>query len=316
MGRQLISGIIVLLLAVSHGIAFADMDCNDPEEKKLAAKVKDAMDRADKSGKPDQLYVAYQGVINNGYCLSKAVQDRARAANLTKLGRDAAAKAEAAGLLYSDAPVGGEGKTSAFAWFETLGAFADADRVMLKAVHAKPDDIKLFQAAWETGERARHPSDGGDKSYKAPASYRQELEKAAAASAAKLMAAEEKDAAGLTGNIMTVGAAAPQSLKKLEQAADWMKFTPGGDKPAKTRAEQRGDVIMKQGNYMMADFAERYYRFAGSPKAVEAKKKGEEGQRAMEQSAKKVESSITHKSEADQKKFDKGKANLEKELGF
>ena len=98
---------------------------------------------------------------------------------------------------------------------------------------------------------------------------------------------KEKDAKGLTGNIGELGKSTTQSLEKLRTAAAWMKYLPSGDKPAKDRAEQRGDTIMKrpdptftQGQAMM------YYEFSGSPKAndmaTQIKKKGEESQRAME----------------------------------
>ena len=137
----------------------------------------------------------------------------------------------------------------------------------------------------------------------------------------RLMKAEEKDAQGLTGNIGELGKASTQSLEKLRSAALWMKYLPGGDGPAKDRAEQRGDTIMKrsdptftQGQAMM------YYEFAGSPKAkdmaAQIKKKGEESQRAVEKAGASMKGMFSQKSEAEQKQFDKKKADLEKELGF
>ncbi len=137
----------------------------------------------------------------------------------------------------------------------------------------------------------------------------------------RLMKAEENEAQGLTGNIGELGKATTQSLEKLRGAALWMKYLPGGDRPARDRAEQRGDTIMKrpdptftQGQAMM------YYEFAGSPKAkdmaAQIKKKGEESQRAMEKAGESMKGMFSQKSEADQKQFDKKKADLEKELGF
>jgi hypothetical protein len=320
MRRRLIAGVTVLLLAIAPAIAWADgADCNDPEEKQAAAKIKDQLARAEKSGQPDQLYVAYTNVKDNGYCLPDALQAKARAANFSKLGRDAAAKAEAAGLFYNgEMARGGGGKASAFAWFEEIKAFADADRVMLKAVRAKPDDYGLFKTAWDLGGRER-PTDG--KPYKSPAGYRQELEKSAAAAADRVMKAEEKDAAALSGSAMAVGVATGSSLKKLETAAAWMKFTPGGDKAARARAEQRGDAIMKRSDPMATQgYAVEYYKFSGSAKAMEAAKQVEarqaEFERGAQKAGKNVEAAITQKSAAEQKKFDKGKASLEKELGF
>ena len=66
--------------------------------------------------------------------------------------------------------------------------------------------------------------------------------------------------------------------------------------------------------------AVEYYKFAGSPKAKQIEAKQEERQRAMEKSAesmkKSMEGMVKEKSSAEQEKFRKGKADLEKELGF
>jgi hypothetical protein len=143
----------------------------------------------------------------------------------------------------------------------------------------------------------------------------------ASANADRLMKAEEKDAQGLTGNIGELGKASTQSIEKLRVASLWMKYLPGGDKPAKERAEQRGDTIMKrpdptftQGHALM------YYEFSGSPKAKDMAthitSKGEESQRAMEKAGDSLKNMLGQKSEAEQRQFDKKKADLEKELGF
>jgi hypothetical protein len=111
------------------------------------------------------------------------------------------------------------------------------------------------------------------------------------------------------------------SLVKLRKASDWMKFLPDGDKSAKMRAEQRGDAIMKRPDPMFTQMhAMSYYDFAGSPKAKEKAaqlgKKMEESGRTMEKASKSMEGTITESSAADQKKFKKGTADIEKELGF
>ncbi len=63
-----------------------------------------------------------------------------------------------------------------------------------------------------------------------------------------------------------------------------------------------------------------YYEFSGSPKAKDMaaliKKKGEEFQRTMEKAGPNMKNSFTQKNEAEQKHFDKKKADLEKELRF
>ena len=339
----------LLILALTAPSVRADDSCMaDDEEKATKADIAAAF-KAEKSGKPAELFVAYQSIANHDCAHlfdknGKDLQARAKA-NLPKLGRDLAKAVEAKGLLYSNEPVSTivgakedkEGnvisrgtrhaneRASAFAWLEASGDYNEANRVMLKAVHTKSNDLAFFKTAWEVDESrpgSRDPKTGEQKPYASPAAYRQELQKIASANADRLMKAEEKDAAGLSGSSTDVGMATMRSMEKLGKASDWMKFLPDGDKPAKTRAEQRGDAIMKRPDPMFTQMnAKAYYEFAGSPKAKEKvaqlEKKGEESSRAMEKSAEKMKGAITvEKSEADQKKFKKGTADLEKELGF
>ncbi len=343
------SALLILALTVSPQAVRADDSCMaQDEEKRTKADVAAAL-KAEKSGKPAELFVAYQSIANHDCAHlfdknGKDLQARAKA-NLPKLGRDLAKAAEAKGLLYSNEPVSTivgakedkEGNTishgtrhaneraSAFAWLEASGDHNEANRVMLKAAHAKSDNLEFFKTAWGVdGNRhgPRDPKTGEQKPYASPPAYRQELQKIASANADRFMKAEEKDAAGLSGSTMDVGTASMRSLEKLITASGWMKFLPDGDKPAKTRAEQRGDTILKRSDPMFTQAtAIRYYEFSGSPKAKELgaklNKRMEESGRAMEKSAEKMKGAVTtEKSAAEQKKFDKGKANLEKELGF
>jgi hypothetical protein len=97
--------------------------------------------------------VAYRSILGNE-CLDrydKTALSRAKT-GVPKLGRDLAKAAEAKGLLYSADPVRSDGQTSAFRYFETIGDYADANRVMLRAVQAKPDDLALFTTAWGVDE--------------------------------------------------------------------------------------------------------------------------------------------------------------------
>jgi hypothetical protein len=318
---------VLLLLAVTASSVRADDICGgDQERQKLTTEARTAIAKAEKSGKQEELFLAYQDAAGDD-CLAKDLMDKART-NMTKLGRDLAAKAEAKGLLYSNEPVAvkaGEQRranerASAFAWFEVTGAFNEANRVMLKAAHAKPDDLKLIEAAWDVDRNRsgpRDPKTGERQPYVSPSDYHQELRQIASANADQLMKAEEKDAQGLSGGMPEVTKASMGSLEKLKKASDWMKFLPNGDKSAKARAEQRGDAIMKRSDPMFTQgFARGFYEFAGSPKLKEVEAKQKEMGRAMEKSSEKVESSITQKNEADQKKFKDKKSDLEKELGF
>jgi len=346
--RILWSALLILALTASPQAVRADDECMaQDEEKRTKADVAAAL-KAEKSAKPAELFVAYQSIANHDCAHlfdknGKDLQARAKA-NLPKLGRDLAKAAEAKGLLYSNEPVSTivgakedkEGNTishgtrhaneraSAFAWLEAGGDHNEANRVMLKAAHAKSDNLEFFETAWNVDNGRYEQLDqktGERKPYASPAAYRHELQKIASANADRFMKTEEKDAGGLSGSATDVGMASMRSMEKLRKASDWMKFLPNGDQPARARAEQRGDTIMKRSDPTFTQMnARAYYEFAGSSKAKEKMaqldKKSEESARAMEKSAKKMEGVITEKSEADQKKFKKGKADLEKELGF
>jgi hypothetical protein len=315
----------LLILAVMAPSVRADDICMDPEEEKNAKAIAAAVRKAEQSGKQAELFVAYWSAAVNE-CLDrfdKNLQAKAKA-TLPKLGRDLGKAAEARGVFYSKEPVRADGQTSAFRYYETIGDYTEANRAMVKAVQAKPEDMKLFDTAWDVDQARRvvDPKTGEQKPYVSPASYRQELQKVASANSDKWMKAEEKDAAGLSsGSSGEANMATMSSLEKLRKASEWMKFLPDGDKPARARAEQRGDVVMKRAGPMFTrGSAESYYKFAGTPKAQAAvkqlEKQMEESQHALEKSGEKVKGSITQKSEADQQKFQKGKKDLEKELGF
>jgi hypothetical protein len=315
----------LILVTLTASTVHADDPCLGDEEKKAARVESAALQKAEQAGHPAALFVAYMRVAAND-CIDRYDKNSTgkAKANMPKLGRDLAKAAEAKGSLYSGEPVRADGQTSAFRYFEAIGEHQEANRVLLKAVQAKPDDLRLFEAAWniDSGRYAPiAPNTGSRQPYHSPPTFRQELATIASANATRLMKAEEKDAQGLTGNIGELGKASSQSIEKLRAASSWMKFLPDGDKPAKDRAEHRGDTIMTrsdptftQGQAMM------YYEFSGSPKAqgmaAQIKKKGEESQRAMEKVGESMKGSFTQKSETEQKQFDKKKADLEKELGF
>lgn len=320
-----VAGYSLMLMTLAAPAVHADDPCLGDEEKKAALAQSAALAKAEQAGQPAALFVAYMRVAANE-CIDSYDKNAAgkAKANLPKLGRELAKAAEGKGALYSNEPIRGDGLTSAFRYFETIGDHQEANRVLIKAIQTKPDDLRLFETAWNIDNGRYGPVDGTTGSrqpYNSQPAFRQELAKVASANADRLMKAEEKDAQGLTGNIGDLGKSSMQSIEKLRSAALWMKYLPGGDKPAKDRAEQRGDTIMKrqdptftQGQAMM------YYEFSGSPKAndmaVQIKKKGEESQRAMEKAGEGMKKSFSQKSGAEQIQFDKKKADLEKELGF
>lgn len=319
------AGYSLMLIALTAPAVHADDPCLGDDEKKAALAQSAALQKAEQAGQPAALFSAYMQVVAND-CMDrydKNAMGKAKT-NMPKLGRDLAKTAETKGALYSAEPVRNDGQTSAFQYFETIGDHLEANRVLIKAIHAKPDDLGLFETAWNIDSGRYGPVDpntGSRQPYHSPAVFRQELTKVASANADRLMKTEEKDAQGLTGNLGELSKATTQSIEKLRSASLWMKYLPGGDKPARDRAEQRGDTIMKRPDPTFSQSqAMAYYEFSGSPKAkglaAQIKKKNEESQQAMEKAGESMKNSFTQKTEAEQKQFDKKKADLEKELGF
>lgn len=325
MNMRKVFGYTVILLALTAPSVRADDVCIGDDEEKAAKAQVAALRKAEQSGQAAALFVAYRSIMGND-CIDRYDKNALATAkaNLPKLGRDLAKAAESKGVLYSSEPVRSDGQTSAFRYFEAIGDYPEANRVILKAAQMKPEDLQLFKTAWSVDQGRyglRDPQTGERPPYASLPAYRQELTKIASANADRLMKAEEKDAPGLSGSAANVATSTMNSLQKLRAAAEWMKYVPGGDKPAKDRADQRGDTIMKRPDPTFTHMnATMYYEFSGSPKgkdiAAQIKKKGEESQRAMEKASEKMKGAITEQSEADQKKFDKKKADLEKELGF
>lgn len=320
-----VAGYSLMLMTLAAPAVHADDPCLGDDEKKAALTRSAALQRAEQAGQSAAIFVAYMQIIADD-CMDrydKKAVVRAKA-NIPRLGRDLAQAAETKGALYSSDAIRADGQTSAFRYYETIGDHQEANRVLLKAVQGTPEDLRLFQTAWNIDNGRYGPADpttGSRQPYSSPPAFQRELAKVASTNADRLMKAEEKDAQGLTGNIGELGKASMQSIEKLRSAALWMKYLPGGDRPAKDRAEQRGDTIMKRPDPTFTQGqAMTYYEFSGSPKAkdmaAQIKKKSEASQRAMEKSGESMKGMFSQKGEAEQKQFDKKKADLEKELGF
>lgn len=318
-------GCSLIVAALTASVVHADDPCMADEEKKTALAQAAALQKAEQSGQSAALFVAYMKVMAND-CIDRYDKNAVKRtkANMPTLGRSLAKAAEASGALYSADPIRSDGRASAFRYYEAVGDYQEANRVLLKAVQADSKNLDLFATAWNIDNGRYGPVDsatGSRQPYHSPPAFRQELTKIATANADRLMKDEEKDAQGLSGNIVELGKATMQSLKKLERASLWMKYLPDRDKPAKDRAELRGDTIMKRPDPTFTQgYAQMYYEFSGSPKAKglasQIQRKNEESQRAMEKAGESMKNALTQKSEVEQKQFDKKKADLEKELGF
>ncbi len=315
----------ISLMIATVSTALADDPCLGDEEQKNAKSAAAALRKTEQAGKPAELFAAYRAILGTD-CIDRYDKDAwARAkANVPKLGRELAKAAEAKGVLYSADPVRSDGRASAFQYFQAIGEYGEANRVMLRALQAKADDLALFKVAWGVDQGRWHapdPQTGQRQPFVSPPAYRQELQRMASAAAERLLKAEEQDAKGLSGSTVEVTLVAARSLEKLQAAGRWMEFLPGGDRSARERAEQRGDTITARSDSTFTQAnAVGYYEFAGSPKAKEkaaqVKKRMDASQQAMEKAGEQVKGAIKEQSQAEQKQFDKKKADLEKELGF
>jgi hypothetical protein len=214
-----LTGYSLIVVVLTAPVVYADDPCLGDEEKKTALAQSAGLQKAEQAGQPAALFAAYMRVSASD-CIDRYDKNAMQKskANMPKLGRDLGKAAEAKGVLYSGDPVGADGQTSAFRYFETIGDHLEANRVLIKAVQAKPEDLRLFETAWNIDNGRYGPADpntGSRQLYSSPATFRQELAKVATVNADRLMKAEEKDAQGLTGNIGELGKATAQSLEKL-----------------------------------------------------------------------------------------------------
>lgn len=211
--RLVASTLILTIILVP--VVRADDPCLGEEEKRAAFARSTALQKAEQANQPAALFAAYMQLAAD-FCMDrydKKALVRATA-NMPKLGRDLAKTTETKGVLYSAEPIRADGQTSAFRYFEAIGDHQEANRVLLKAVQAKPDDLRLFETAWNIDNGRYGPVDantGSRQPYNSPPVLRQELAKVASANADRLMKAEAKDAQGLSGDISAIGKAATQS---------------------------------------------------------------------------------------------------------
>jgi hypothetical protein len=122
----------------------ADDPCLGDEEKKAALARSAALQKAKQAGQPPAIFVANMQIVADE-CMGRYDKNavmRAKA-NMPRLGRDLAKAAEAKGALYSNDPIRADGRTSAFRYYEAIGDHQEANRVLLKAVQTKSEDLRL-----------------------------------------------------------------------------------------------------------------------------------------------------------------------------
>lgn len=351
--------VLLAAAAAAPSAAFSAGDC----------RLLDAGRSHEQAGRLDEAAVYYRQAAMAAGC------EPARP-ELARLARRFAAEAEKQGRLYSETPVlrlradakcgqclcDGEGceipkwcatlpylcsgeyrlgvdpSASAFAWFREAGDHGEADRVLVRLVRSRPQDLGAFSAAH------RHLVGGASRGDAPPPKpeHLRELEGVAAKNGDALLAEEARDSEKLPADAFP---APDRSLETLERARTWLAFVPGGEAKVAARAVQRadrlaaseapawmeaavmfydfaradakrqalqaraarlGDAALRAGSY---GAAQRYYQIAG------ADDKAAEAQRLREH---KLEASpvIKEKDDAARADFQKGKDALEKELDF
>lgn len=132
----------------------------------------------------------------------------------------------------------------AFNWYSQARLDADADRVRLLQVKAKPEDPAVFSTVYEHFK------------YREAEATLKDLRAIAAKNADKMLAEEER-----------AFAARKESFQELEIAGAWLRYL--GDDQLKRiadRAEKRGDMLAENDGYSVLERALRYYGIADKPR--------------------------------------------------
>jgi hypothetical protein len=293
---------LVLGTAVGFGLpaAFAD-GCPDSEMAAARTQLSKAQ-AAEKAGKLKEAYSAARSTAWE--CLGNEA-GRQREAIIKRTGKALGDQDEKAGRLKQ-----------AFDWYEGSGNPAEADRVKMKQVKAKPDDIGTVSNAI------------GHFEHRKSTTQAKELRALAAQNADRWLVAEDK-----------TFAATKDSRGELEKAKDWLFYAGTGPKKAQDRAEKRGDTLAAENGRRFLELAIAYYSFADKPD--KAKRVRDKAKQLGDSHARKGESEVaadyysmaglsaeadkvqkqgeTRKQQAEQqrqKQFKKDQDSLEKQLGL
>lgn len=279
--------------------ARADDVCS-PEDRREGRAAYDRARAADKAGRVEAAY--RDARVAAGIC---GHDQKGSEEMVHRLGRVLGERAEKAGKL-----------DEAFDRFSESGHAADADRVMMKKVDARPADHALFQnALGYFKNRGAEP-------------YLARMRDIASRHVAAALADEEK-----------AFAARQESIEELQRARGWLGHVDPEYAKTRARAVQRGDALAREEGRRHLQTAIEYYRFAGEAKKEKAvrdraRAQGEaalargEGKLAADwfdvagdgvragEVAKAAEAQQEKAEKKRQKKFKKETDALEKELGL
>lgn len=294
------SAAFALVLTAYFPIAWAD-GCSSEEEKSATAQMK----KAEGSERAGRLKEAYEAEVWSE-CLLAGDGYRRHEAMKKRIGLQLGQQDEKQGQL-----------AAAFEWYKKSGNGADADRVKMKQVNASPRERNVVSNAIDHFKYSNNEA------------RVTELRQMAAKNADLALASEEK-----------AFAARKVSFDELGSTKDWYYLVgEGADKKVRERAERRGDTLFKEDTFRHLENSLHYFEMAEvkpKVKAVQEKalrlaqaheKKGEitqatnfYGLAGASDKGNELEarSEAQHKKseEKRQKQFNKGQADLEKELGF
>lgn len=245
----LAAGLGVVVLGLSP--AYAD-GCRDSETAAERARLKKIVE-TERAGNMKEANRAARSF--SSLCLSKKEDDELTAL-IKRTGKTLGDPEEKAGRLQE-----------AFDMFEGSGLPADADRVKLKQVKAKSDDIGTVSNA--ISHFTRRNNDAQVK----------ELRALAAKNAEQWLVTEEK-----------MFAATKDSRDALGKSKDWAYYAGTGPKKAQERAEKRGDTLAADTSRRWLELAVAYYKFADKPH--KAKGVQDKARQLAESHARKGESEI------------------------
>lgn len=296
--------VVLALAGMAPLPAFADGEMCSASDKSRAEGALRKAEEAEKAGRNKDAYQTATSSFGEPACAANGYKRRDGLIERTskKLG----AEAEKAGRF-------GEAFDYYSAPYQSRVDYplADADRAMLKHAKAKPDDFKVVSKAVRYFDQR-----DGKPNLK-------EVRALARSGGDKMLAREEK-----------TFAPHKDSLSDLQKAKDWFDLA-GDSKPARARAEKRGDTLLAQGSFRSVERAFAYYQFAENPKKTNTAKdrartlgdqhagKGDHGLAAKfyglsgdEAKAAAVEKQKEQAETKRQGKFKKDQKSLEKELGL
>lgn len=249
-----ISSLIVVALGVAVlGLSPAHADgCRNSEIAAARAQFQKIVE-TEKAGKTKEANRAARSFTSD--CLNKKEDDELTAL-IKRTGKILGEQEEKAGRLQE-----------AFDMFEGSRLPADADRVKLKQVRAKSDDIGTVSNAIS------------HFTYRKNDAQVKELRALAAKNADQWLVTEEK-----------LFAATKDSRDALGKAKDWAYHAGTGPQKAQERAEKRGDQLAADTSRRWLELAVAYYKFADKPH--KAKGVQDKARQLAEAHARKGESEI------------------------